>query len=525
MQLYRFLILGTEKGTYYITERKLTADNAAAVRACLKEDFDRTLDTIVAVSDAGRAPKNDPAVFALAMAFADARDANAASGGSAVGYEKLSWALQKVCRTGTHLYQFVSFVSEMRGWGKGLQKAVQAWFNDKDADAVAYQIAKYTNREGWNVRDVLLKAHVKPQDDAHAAVYGFGVKKATGKERTVDYSILPNILVGCDAIKGVKDEAQVIALIHTFGLTREMVPTEWLNKPAVQEALLQKMPLTAMVRNLVNMSKSGLLTEGSEAAKLVVARLGDAEYIHKSRVHPLTIMQAYRMYHPVTWLNHALMRHKCQPKSEHTPVKAVVDALDAAFYLAFDNVEPTGKKFLFALDVSASMSSPLNNMPYLSCCEAGAALALVTAAVEADTLVRGFTCCAGTHYTWNSRDNSELTDLGITRDDTLASAANKAFMSNFGGTDCALPMVWARKNEVPVDCFIVCTDNETWANKDAPHLELVRYREAMGIPAKSVVIGMQSNGFTIADPSDAGMVDFVGFDTTIPQALREFVLM
>ena len=34
---------------------------------------------------------------------------------------------------------------------------------------------------------------------------------------------------------------------------------------------------------------------------------------------------------------------------------AIVDALDAAFYTAFENVEPTGKRLLLALDVSGSM--------------------------------------------------------------------------------------------------------------------------------------------------------------------------
>ena len=33
---------------------------------------------------------------------------------------------------------------------------------------------------------------------------------------------------------------------------------------------------------------------------------------------------------------------------------------------------------------------------------------------------------------------------------------------------------------------------------------------------------MVSNGFTIADPNDAGMLDVVGFDTATPQLMSEF---
>ena len=36
-QLRRFLVIGTEGGTYYVGERKLTADSISNVKACLSE--------------------------------------------------------------------------------------------------------------------------------------------------------------------------------------------------------------------------------------------------------------------------------------------------------------------------------------------------------------------------------------------------------------------------------------------------------------------------------------------------------
>jgi 60 kDa SS-A/Ro ribonucleoprotein len=36
------------------------------------------------------------------------------------------------------------------------------------------------------------------------------------------------------------------------------------------------------------------------------------------------------------------------------------------------------------------------------------------------------------------------------------------------------------------------------------------------------VVGMTSNGFSIADPTDGGMLDVVGFDTATPQLIAEF---
>src|SRR5581483_7315445 len=67
-RLDRFLILGSEGGSYYASEQKLTVENAEAVRRCIAADGARVVARIVEISDAGRAPKNDPALFALAMA-------------------------------------------------------------------------------------------------------------------------------------------------------------------------------------------------------------------------------------------------------------------------------------------------------------------------------------------------------------------------------------------------------------------------------------------------------------------------
>ena len=45
----------------------------------------------------------------------------------------------------------------------------------------------------------------------------------------------------------------------------------------------------------------------------------------------------------------------------------------------------------------------------------------------------------------------------------------------------------------------------------------------LGATPRSVMsIFMVSNGFTIADPRDRGMLDVVGFDTATPQLISDF---
>ncbi len=116
-----------------------------------------------------------------------------------------------------------------------------------------------------------------------------------------------------------------------------------------------------------------------------------------------------------------------------------------------------------------------------------------------------------------------LTPLAISPRQRLDDAIKTVTDLPFGGTDCALPMLYALAKEREVDTFVIYTDSETWAGDVAhPAQALSDYRRASGIDARLVVVGMVSNGFSIADPADPGMLDVVGFDTATPQLIAQF---
>ena len=64
----------------------------------------------------------------------------------------------------------------------------------------------------------------------------------------------------------------------------------------VWEALLEDMPMTALVRNLATMTRVGVLAPGSSGTAQAVAQLGDRERIRKARVHPIALLSALRTY-------------------------------------------------------------------------------------------------------------------------------------------------------------------------------------------------------------------------------------
>lgn len=485
-RLDRFLLLGSESGSYYVNEKNLTIDNAKAVERCIRQDGLRVVSQIIRISTDGRAVKNDPALFALAMC---------AGMGNLETRKAALCALPKVARIGTHLFHFAEYVEGFRGWGRGLREAVAKWYTDKPVDKLAYQVVKYQQRDGWSHRDLLRLAHPKTDEKSRNAVFEY-VTKGEGDIAGND-SLLT--IEGFERAKAADNKRQIVGFIDTYGLTREMIPSQWLNEPDVWAALLPKMPLTALVRNLGKITSIGLIKPMSQEAGVILSKLSDTDYIHKSRLHPLSVLVALKTYAQGAGMRGSLTWN---------PVREIVDALDEAFYMAFDNVDPTGKRQVLALDVSGSMWVHIAGMP-ISAREASAAMAMVTARVEKQYWILAF--------------SDQLIEINVSPKQRLDDIVKTIINIPFGGTDCALPMLGAMKKNVSADGFIIYTDNETWAGNVHPVQALNQYRQKFVSDAKLVTVGMTSSGFTIADPNDAGMLDVVGFDTATPQVISGFL--
>ena len=497
-RLERFLILGSEGGSYYANERALTRENAQSVLRAIEEDGVRAVSLIVAVSEGGRAPKNDAALFALALA-ASAQDLATRRAALA--------ALPRVARTGTHLFQFAELVEGSRGWGRALRRAVGAWYLDQPVDRLAYQLVKYRQRGGWSHRDLLRLAHPETTDAARAALLDW-VCRGTESEA------LPPLVRAAVALGRVEDSEAAARLIRAHDLPREAVPTERLNDVVVWEALLERMPLAALVRSLAKLTTVGAIKPLGDQLPVVLSALGDADRIAKARLHPLAILLALRTYARGAGDRGAL---------RWEPVQSVVDTLNAAFYTAFKSVEPTGKRLLLALDVSGSMGVGQVAGSSLNPREASAALALMTAATEANTHIVAFAAGEDGRYGGKYGGSARMVPVTLSPSMRLDDAVQAVSGLPFGGTDCALPMLHALERGLSVDAFVVYTDSETWAGAVHPVQALRQYRERTGIAAKLVVVGLVSNGFSIADPNDAGMLDVVGFDTAAPAVIADFI--
>jgi 60 kDa SS-A/Ro ribonucleoprotein len=518
-RLERFLILGTEGGHYHASAKvelddKLLASTKSLER-CIQLDGKRTVELIVNVSEMARAPKNDTAVFALAAAIKLGNDET-----RRLAYENLP----KVVRTGTHLIQFMQFAKAFKKSGRGLRKAVANWYLTRTADQAAYQMLKYAQRDGMSQADILRLAHAGHYNGhkqegftaGHSALFKYVVDGELPQDQE---GAAPKLLLGFIGAKelgaeiektGTKDETLVqkaVNYIKQYGLSREMIPTQFLKEKKVWEALLEKMPLTALIRNLGKMTSIELIEKGSDVEKTILERLESEEYLKKSRIHPIQILTAMKTYQSggghlgkLTW----------------KPNAKVTKALDEAFYKAFINVPKTGLNYYVGVDCSGSMGSCFNGGNIQSI-EAAMAMAMCLLHAEDKVHIAGYSAGKRGGY-----DSSKMMEpLDVSRKMYLTTACQNALKLNWGTTDCGLPYKDAMARGEKYDVFINITDNDHNTGA-SPKTALAKYRSEVNSEARQIVIGTVNSDFSIADPNDPMSLDISGFDAAIPAIVADF---
>lgn len=485
--LDRFLITGSEGGTYYVGERKHTQQNFENLATCVREDGVRVVSRVLELDRENRAPKMDPLIFALAFTQDNGDIATKAAAGI---------ALQTVLRTGTHFFMYMDVLKALgASMSRSKRTALGKALNAIPTAKLAFLMYKYANREGWVWRDLLRQAHVKPDTAVRGNLFKYILTgKATKSE-------LPPIVKIAEQAKDpdISDKA-LAKLIREHQLPHEFIPTERQNGD-VLTALAENMPATALIRQLARLTAAGVIKPLSDLTRDICTRLTDQVWLQNNRIHPVQLLNALYTYNKgkgdkgnLTW----------------TPLGEIGAALEEAYHLSFATVEPTGKRLMVSIDVSGSMTwgGPAG-LSGMLCSDAAACLALTIAKTEKRNIVNTF--------------SGEMGDPGMNSQDSINSAIHKLRRMQAGSTDCALPMLHAMKHKLEVDAFIILTDNETWYGNVHPKKALDAYRKQSGINAKLIVIGMTATEFSINDPQDPNGLDIAGFDAATPKLISEFI--
>lgn len=473
----RFLILGSESSCYQpaVTTESLTC--SCIERLITDGKGPQMLDEILSISDDGRAPKQSYALFALAKIAQLSPDLK----------KKIFAAeyLAKVCRTFSTLTEFLQCFDKV-SWGNNTRAGIEKWMYKFPARHLAFQFTKYRNRNGYTPKDILRLVHPKSKDPAYQELFAYVAEKW----ENAPPSDIHDYLEAADTLRKTEDLDTALEKIHVYNFGWEHVGKQQLLKEAAiwNAFLVDGMPYHAMLRNIARMLHLPTLNRSILCESIV-----NKDAIKNSRVHPIQILQAYRVVKNLGVGND------------------VAEFLDLAFDASFENVEPTYQRFMLALDVSGSMDcSKCVGMKTLTARDAAAAIALAFVRREPYVSTVAFSC--------------ELTPLTIDKDDSLQKVIRTMSQLPFSSTDCSLPIQYALERRQLVDCFIMITDSETNCNREDPHTVLQRYRGEVNPDAKMVVLATASTNVSIANPNDKRMLDIAGMDSSVFQIIEQFCL-
>ncbi|XP_019734729.1 RNA-binding protein RO60 isoform X2 [Hippocampus comes] len=467
VRLRRFLCYGSEGDVYTASEEAhLGMAQAGALLSMLQEGRGiEAVNEIKRFAQDGRAVRLDPSIFALALCSQHA--------------EK---ELKEDMKCGI--------------WGRALRKAVSDWYNGQDALSLAAVVTRCKQREGWSHKDVLRLSHTKPADEALALISKYVAKG--WKEVHVAYADKENteevvkVLLYLEVVEKVKhscDETEVINLIEEHKLEREQLLTDHLKSKLVWRALLKEMPLQSVLWMLGKMTARKIVQPGASETQALCERMQTEAALKKAKLHPFSILLASEHYK---------RGQGYQGKTKWAADGSILKALDIAFYKSFSNIEPVGKSFVVAVDVSTSLSSVVPGTA-LSTAVAAAVITMVFARTEADTHVLAY-----------SEGALEL--CSVSADMTLAQTTDELVKIPGGSTDCTLPIAWATDNGKAVDVFIILTNNPLWTFTASPVETLKKYRQTSGRHSKLVMCGLTSIGHTMPDTGDRGLLSICGFD-------------
>jgi 60 kDa SS-A/Ro ribonucleoprotein len=487
--LRRCLLTGTGNGSYYATKWELTNDFVDVLEQAIAEDPDRVAQEIAYASD-GRSINNSAPIWALVLL---------SMGESPAAKTAFQSIFPQVVRTASHFYEWMNYTKSVRGFGKVVREAGKNWLLQGDTKALAYQLLKYQQRHGFSNRDALRLFHAKPQTVDRDLLFKWVVNGWDELPPEPPTAAL-NQIWWYEWLKRNPDRTQTA--IFKGRLTHEMAAPVGKMDVGAWQLLFEDMPIGALLRNLGSLTEIGVLSYSKASNRKNLERvakiLNSKEHLRKGRIHPIDILKALKTYKSGGKLG--------KSSKTWTPVPRIVDILELALEMSFDAIDPTGKVFMHAVDISGSMSSYSVSSINLTCCEIATTMALVSAKAEQNYMIRGF--------------STNFIDLNINRSDSFSSAMKKASDLNFGNTDASAAFRWMIENNCYADVICLWTDCESWAGNQHPTQALAEYRQKVNRDAKAIYISLVPNNISLVDPKDPNSWDIAGFDPSTPRLIQ-----
>ena len=485
MRLRRWLLLGSEGGSFYQTEEELTLENVQTLEKFIEENSKEVLKVVEEHVDNRWYIRPYYCMFAAVLLTSD-RNREVKNDAYRI--------LNKLATTPFNLFRLLNYFKQTRGFGHSVRKFVQGWYLSKDKHTLYYQTLKYRSRDGWTHRDALLQGHVKPFTDWQQELFHFLAELAKGKAKLTDVPPNDNFAIGLKKLYELPENfwtgrsfSEVIDIVTKYRLTWDVIPTEYLNSKELWRELYKNnlVPAQATLRQLPRLAALGVPSD------LYIPVLEE----NADKFSFYEVLRAYGVY-----------RTGKSRNISFTPIGKVEHSLKRILSSKFDNDSEVKLNvesgIVIGVDVSASMTwhhgdiglTPANLAQIF-----GSYLARVLPKakyVEFDTDIR-------------------RTSPHKTFDDALNARANG------GGTDTSLPFRYAASNGY-YDAVVILTDSETWAGQEHAIEIIDRDLIPRNERFKAVNVPFESNPYSTL-PNDPRFLEVVGPVPELDKIILEFL--
>ncbi len=353
------------------------------------------------------------------------------------------------------------FLTILRGQGRGeggraVKREVAKFLN-----AVSeYWTLKYNGRgRGYSIGDMIITSHAKAKDERQNRLFRYAMGKEGG------LGDLPQ-LAAFEALKTAETDAERIRWIAEGKLPHEIVTGAVKPTKAIWNAILEQMPIFALLRNLNTMDRAGVLDERYGYIK---QQLTSADVLRRSKILPFRFLTAYN-------------------KIEKEWVR---DVLRQSVELTFDNLpDLTGRTAIF-LDVSGSMDGE-----YL---RIGSVFALAL-----------FKKTEGHSLFWTF--DTQVHDPKPSRVDSILTQAER--IHSIGGTDTGEPVRRLLRHPQTFDNIIIVTDEQQNTGSSFCR-ELQIYRHKRNKSAAAFVIDLAPYNAAMVPPTDKQTHYIYGWSETV----------
>lgn len=344
--------------------------------------------------------------------------------------------------------------NKVRGVGRATRTATATWLEGLSA----YHAIKYgAQSQTMSLRDIYRMARPKLSGQP-AALASYLVK---GELPTGELAaFIPEQLRGyVDFKHATADIETLLTMVSTYRLPWEVVSGQLgggdaTEKTSVWKAMALQMPYMALLRNLNNLLKYGVLNSDTDRA-IILGRVADRQNVLHSKQFPFRFISAIR----------AVERDS---NGSHSVRNAVVEALKTALDYSVSNLPFTDRDVLSVLDVSGSMSSETAGISRaqsynakgkapvdpITCSDVGSIFAAATYKAAAE----------GAHADIMTFDTDAQWETGL-RSSMSVYDISRRINRGGGGTSLHVPINEALTSGKKYDVMVFITDSESWADE------------------------------------------------------------